>query len=77
MQAPDEDFTDIEFKCPQCGAAMERFRETCPDCGHELSDEFCATFRPPLPRAVRLIALILLAGVVLMALVLLLGPLLF
>ena len=77
MQGSDDEFADIEFTCPRCGAVMDRLHERCPDCGQELGDEFSATFRPPLPKGVKIIAFVFLGGIVLMLVVLLLGPLLF
>ncbi len=76
MQDPD-DFADVEFTCPRCGAVMERLHELCPDCGQELGEEYSATFRPPVPKAIRIIAFVFLAGIVLMLVALLLGPLVF
>lgn len=77
MQGPDDEFAGIEFTCPRCGAVIKRFGELCPDCGHELGDQFSATFRPPVPKAIKIIAFVFLGGLVLMLLALLLGPLLF
>ena len=76
MQGPDDEFADVEFKCSRCGAVMDRFHERCPDCGQELGDQFSATFRPPVPKGIRIIAFVFLSGIVLMLAVLLLGPLL-
>lgn len=77
MQGPDDEFADVEFTCPRCRAVMERFHELCPGCGQELGEEFSATFRPPVPKAIKIIAVVFLAGIVLMLVVLLLGPLVF
>ncbi len=77
MQGPDDEFADIEFTCSRCGAVMDRFHELCPDCGQELGEGFSATFRPPVPKAIKIIAFVFLGGIVLMLVVLLLGPLLF
>jgi len=77
MQGSDDEFADVEFTCPRCGVVTERFHEVCPDCGQELGDQFSGTFRPPVPKAIRIIAFVFLVGIVLMLVVLLLGPLLF
>ncbi|MBU0719414.1 MAG: hypothetical protein KJ749_14295 [Planctomycetes bacterium] len=70
MDPTNDGLDGIEFKCPKCSTAMDGYRERCPHCGAELDDERYATYRPPIPRAVRIIALILLVGVILIPLAL-------
>ena len=72
MDPPDDEFGGIEFECPGCGTALERFHEDCPECGRALGEEFCALYRPPVSVAARVMALILLVALVLPTLVLLL-----
>lgn len=36
--ADDETVSD-EKKCPECGAPVNNLRATCPNCGHEYSEE--------------------------------------
>ena len=62
----------VEFDCPQCGAAVGSTGSQCPQCGHVFTDEGFVTYRPPAPRAVRIIALVLLVVAFLVPLVLLL-----
>ena len=60
MESPNDEFSGIEFECPQCRTALDRYYEACPHCGHALGDEYCARFRLPASRAVKIIALLLL-----------------
>jgi predicted amidophosphoribosyltransferase len=69
MEPANDEFTGIEFTCPQCGTALDRYHEQCPQCGCALDEEFSATYRPPpAPPAVKVVAWLLLAGVVLIPL---------
>jgi hypothetical protein len=65
METPNDEFTGMEFQCPQCKTQLDEYQETCPQCGRELGDEFCATYRPAVPTAVRIVAGVLLFGVIL------------
>lgn len=67
----------LSFECPQCGASLDQMLEQCPHCGNVLGDEFSATYRPPIPPAVRAIALVLLVVAFLIPLVLLLYTIVF
>ncbi len=77
MEPPQHEFAGIDFECPQCGTPLDEYHEHCPDCGYALDEEFCATYRPPIPPAIKLIAFLLLVGVVLVPLALLLWHFLF
>ena len=78
MEPAGNEFTGIEFKCPQCGAGMDRYHQQCPQCGTALDEEFSATYRPPpAPPAIKIIAWILLASIILIPLGLALWYLLF
>ena len=69
MEPANDEFAGIEFKCPQCEATLDRYREQCPRCGQALGEEFCATYRPPpAPPVVKAIAWILLAVIILIPL---------
>lgn len=60
MEPTDHEFVGIEFECPECKTALDEYREKCPRCGRALDDQFCATYRPATPTAVKVIALVLL-----------------
>ena len=68
MEPPDEDLSAIEFQCPQCQTTLEQSAEVCPKCGYPLHEEFYATYRPATPKAIRIVALILLLGLILIPL---------
>ncbi len=65
MERPNNEFSGMEFQCPQCRAYLESYQEACPHCGRQLEDEFCATYRPTIPIAVRIMAGLLLLAVIL------------
>ena len=68
MEPPDDDLSSVEFECPRCGTSLEQFSEVCPECGCPLNEEFCATYRPATPKAIKTVALILLLGLILIPL---------
>ena len=69
MEPPDNEFAEIEFKCPQCGTPLDRYYEVCPHCGQKLDEEFSATYRPVPSPVAKVIALLILIVVVLIPLV--------
>ncbi len=70
MAETTDEFAGVEFACPSCGETLDRFHETCPACGCGLSDEYCATYRPRIPVAVKIIAIVFLVGLFLVPLAL-------
>ena len=71
MVPKSDEFGGIEFECPQCGTALDRYHEDCPKCGCALDEEFCATYRPRSSLVVKIIAFVFLIGALLVALALL------
>ena len=59
----------MDYRCASCGAAVPGVAELCPRCGASLAstDGMVAEFRPPLPRAARITALVVLIVFALMA----------
>ena len=76
MEQPRDDFSGIEFDCPQCGATLDGYHERCPHCDCALDEEFCAKYRPASSTAAKVLAIILLVGGVMIPLALLLWSLL-
>ena len=64
METPNDEFSGMELQCPGCKGRLETYQDTCPQCGRELDDEFCATYRPAVPTAVRIVAGLLLLVVI-------------
>ena len=77
MEPTNDEFAGIDFECPHCGTALNRYHERCPHCDHALDEEFCATYRSRPSVLVKVIAVVFLVGGVLIPLVLILGYLLF
>jgi len=75
MNPTSDEYAGIEFKCPQCKTALDRYHERCPHCGCALDEDYCATYHPPMPPAIRVIAFVLLVGGVMILLALLLWTL--
>ncbi|MCK4659543.1 MAG: hypothetical protein KAV82_08485 [Phycisphaerae bacterium] len=71
MKPTEHEFSDIEFTCPQCGEVQDGYQEQCPHCGHELAEEYCATYHPSASPLAKVVAYIVLAGGVLMGLAIL------